>query len=355
MRCKFFLVLAGTELIKHKGISAAGANQDLLKYTAALDAEYIYHGETKTLKNLPVSPNSIVSPAIITRACINLLREIGWDIEIRIFDLGAFIKPQAPHISIFNKPSRSIEAGTALDYQEVLDIYEAGRKFSQSYLRDEAANDELWLIAECVVGGTTTAQGFLKMFGYNCEGMLSSSVPAGNHHLKASLITEGYKKGINREDYKTHGNHPLFAVSAMGDAMQAFTAGLVQEAATNDLPPRIILAGGTQMMAVSVLIENLMNRNKIQNLYEIVTSQWVMNDKSAQVDELAAMLCPNTKISYAQVNPNNHKVFMDYEQGHVKEGVGAGALLKLCLENAVSEPVLAEELDKLLDLKSGVF
>ena len=68
MNALFLLVISGTDTINHQGISAAGASHEMLPYTAALDAEFIYHGYTKTLDKLPVSPNGIVSPALISKA-----------------------------------------------------------------------------------------------------------------------------------------------------------------------------------------------------------------------------------------------------------------------------------------------
>ena len=123
----FLLVISGTDTIKHQGISAAGASHEMLPYTAALDAEFIYYGHTNTLDKLPVSPNGIVSPTLISKACLNLL-----GMDILIVDTGAHIKPQCPYISIREKPSRDISTGQAMDYDEVNELYQAGKKFTET-------------------------------------------------------------------------------------------------------------------------------------------------------------------------------------------------------------------------------
>jgi NaMN:DMB phosphoribosyltransferase len=85
----FFLVIGGTKTIKHPGISAAGASHELLPYTAALDAEYICLGKTLSLDSIPVSPAGIVSPALISRKCLELLK-----MPVRVINAGAPVTPQ---------------------------------------------------------------------------------------------------------------------------------------------------------------------------------------------------------------------------------------------------------------------
>lgn len=328
----FLLVISGTDTIKHKGISAAGANHEMLPYTAALDAEFLYHGHTKSLDKLPISPSGIVSPALISKACLNLL-----GIDILIVDTGAHIKPQCPYISVREKPSDDISTGQAMTYDEVLELYQAGKKFPESI-----RNYKHIIVAECIVGGTTTAMGLLEALGYKCSEMLSSSFPDGNHKLKEGLVREGLSKARINDD-------PLSAVSAMGDPMQVFVAGLAQSCSEKGI--QVTLAGGTQMIAIGSLLTKLNTKHSTLSEIEIITTPWVVNDKSAKFTELHQLCCPNIEVLYSDTESirDNHllnkqissltgnqltlKLVLDrYDEGHVKEGIGLGSLLNFFLK-----------------------
>lgn len=366
----FFLVLSSTKTSLHPGISSAGASPELLKYTAALDAEYLEYGETKTLKSLPVSPSNIYSPAIISKACLNML-----GIKPVFIDAGTFVKPQVPYIDTGAKAAESVETGQAMTLQEVIELFHRGSRivktlpecsfscYAPSFDNDSARlasfeEPELCksimripkserntvighsgrvLIGECVVGGTTTALGLLTALGYNCNGMMSSSLPNGNHELKRKLVEEGYRNALLRDDFNEEAvkNNPLLAVSAMGDPMQAVVAGMAIEFMQNGVP--VMLAGGSQMIAVACLIERLFIKDETsshicQSLLSIGTTPWVINDKSARITELHKLTCKHTALLHAtidskQIHGPAAELFAAYEQGHVKEGVGAGALM----------------------------
>ena len=315
----FILIISGTDTIKHPGISAAGATQDMLKYTAALDAEFIYHGKVKTLPELPVSPDGIVSPALISKACLNLMH-----IPSIIIDAGAHVKPQCPYIQVRYQPAADISTGKAMTRHDVLELILTGNELAEEF----ADFDEL-IIAECVVGGTTTALGLLTALGYDCLDMVSSSFPNGNHGLKREIIEQGLANRpiLNNKD-------AIQDIAAMGDPSQALIAGLVQGS-----KQEVTLAGGTQMLAIAALIKRLGKEAQ----FSIAPSPWVIKDQSAKFFELHQLVCPeieikNQKLKACQSLELEDKVkelsglelkdiFARYNEGHVKEGVGMGALL----------------------------
>lgn len=327
----FILIISGTDTIKHPGISAAGASQEMLRYTAALDAEFIYHGQTKTLDKLPVSPNGIVSPALISKACLNLL-----GIPSVIIDAGAHIKPQCPYIQVRKEPAKDIATGQAMTISEVEELISTGHELAKEF----ADFDEL-IIAECVVGGTTTALGLLTALGYDCFDMISSSFPDGNHGLKKQII----EQGLSRSIFTTlRRDKPLEAIAAMGDPMQALATGLVQGS-----KQKITLAGGTQMLAVAALLQRLeAGSSKLKDL-QISTSPWIINDKSAKFNELHQLVCPEIHVKSFELPASSFQlaqtveklselkletILARYNEGHVKEGVGMGALLNVILKSA---------------------
>lgn len=358
----FPLILAGTELIKHEGISAAGANQEMLSYTAALDAEYLEYGHVKTVDNLPVSPAGIVSPAIITKACLDLL--LDQQVKLKgicrknyfAVDAGAFIKPDMDYKDLGAKPSKSIETGSAIDIESVEKLFAQGRILAREYLE---VFDSL-LIAECVVAGTTTALGLLRALGFDSVNQVSSSLPNGNHDLKHKLVEQGFANLANREQVESN---PLHAVAAMGDAMQALAAGMALEALFQGLP--VVLAGGSQMLAVAALIEKIIDLSlESKSIYAdlifgkfpesrltVATTPWVIKDQSADIASLAKLVCPRTNLIYPEIdfNQSKHDVFKAYQAGHVKEGVGAGAAICCALNNDIVADSIINRIDELYE------
>ncbi len=327
MTTLFVLVISGTDTIEHPGISAAGADLAALKYTAALDAEFIATGKTLTQAQLPVSPSGIVSPALISKAGLNILK-----LDCQIFNAGSHVPPQIPCHDIHLTPGRTIDNGNTMDTQTVEKIFIQGKLTAKELIKKY---DQL-IIAECVVGGTTTALGLITALGYNAQQMISSSFPNGNHEIKNRIIQEGLKHSPRLDLIEAN---PLLAVAAMGDPSQAFIAGLAIS------HPNCVLAGGTQMLAIQTLIDKLG-----QSKSKIITTEWVYHDSSAQFQKLHGLVCPETKVDYSQMTKfstrnntyqqlNNEilklssdkldleSITSKYAQGHVKEGVGMGALL----------------------------
>jgi uncharacterized protein (TIGR00303 family) len=340
----FILLIAGTDLIKQPGISAAGASPELLAYTAALDSEFIYFGKTKTFGTLPVSPSGIVSPALISKACLNILNA-----KIHIIDLGAHIKPQCPHHEVYSDQSKCPSTAQALNAEVVFDLFKQGEVFGAKFKSD----DEI-IIAECVVGGTTTALGLLTGLGYDCWDLVSSSIPAGNHILKKQIIETGLNK-LDSNIKNLISKNPLLAVSAFGDAMQAFASGLAISTSKQNI--KTVLAGGSQMIAVKSLIDRITKTHNIS----IAPSPWVVKDKSAQFEKLHSLSVPDTPYHFFDLNQKLSNPDLDteikylsrlacsreisfeeicsqYNQGHVKEGVGMGALL-FVFQRILKEPL----------------
>ena len=373
----FLLLISGTELIKYPGISAAGESHEALRYTAKLDAEFVtgddvilsprsgredpayqnISSSTGSLRpfqglkmtHLPVSPHGIVSPALISKACLSLL-----EAEILILDLGAHEKPDCDYISIRKNPSGDISAENAFSLEEAQSLYSRGQEFLEMEIHQHGFNPEKHnlIIAECLVGGTTTALGLITGLGYECFNMISSSFPDGNHGLKKDLVSKGLKRVLSEQkDFALQVKaEPLIASAALGDALQPFSTGIAATALKQNL--QITLAGGTQMLAIKTLIDAKL-KNKFSNINELITiatTPWVVNDKSANFTKLMNMLSPGTKLEVPDIEKvlANQKLEAEvkrlsqeklkqelslesilelYKQGHVKEGVGLGAML----------------------------
>ena len=126
------------------------------------------------------------------------------------------------------------------------------------------------VIGESVPGGTTSAFLVLKALGY--DGMVSSASPNNPSNLKIK-IWESCRKRYNITE-GTFCNKGLDAVTLLGDPMQATVAGMAMGSFNKS---RVILAGGTQMLAVAAVLRHEGYDGDI----EIATTKYIALDKSA--------------------------------------------------------------------------
>ncbi|MEO1400604.1 MAG: nicotinate mononucleotide-dependent phosphoribosyltransferase CobT [Cyanobacteria bacterium J06635_1] len=322
----FVCVLGFTETALVPGISAAGATPEARQYTALADAEFLHDGPTPHPQH-PLPPLSVgVSPAYISRA---VLAALG--LPIYLFDAGLPQSPSVPHIALGGTPARCVSTGQALPMAVVQRLFQVGwqwgkqlgRKFQGSYL----------ILGECVVGGTTTAQAILTALGIPAAGKISSSHPQCNHDQKTALIKAGLRQGSPQKTPVS----PLAAIAAVGDPMQAAACGLAMAASQHS---GVLLAGGTQMIAVYALMLALSQQSLVQTMngdeiatlppwipdnIVIGTTRWVAEDLSSDLVGLSETVGSiPILISQLSFQTAHYSQLQIYEQGFVKEGVGAG-------------------------------
>jgi len=191
-----------------------------------------------------------------------------------------------------------------------------------------AKSNEFIVVAECVPGGTTTAMGVLFALGWDVRSSLSSSVVECNHDARFELVQLGLQNsGIEPANFA---DQPLLAVSAVGDPMQPFAAGLAL-AASQSIP--VILGGGSQMLAVFALMKALRKANKqstpLAQTPVVATTKWVAFDRNADTRALSKNIGAPYLAACPDFTNSRHPGLRFYEEGHVKEGAGAGAALFL--------------------------
>ncbi|MBS1999804.1 MAG: TIGR00303 family protein [Cyanobacteria bacterium SZAS LIN-2] len=347
----FSLALAGTEMSDLDGVSAAGACAESRRLTPRLDAEALLRGRTAGGESLPSSPAGVTSPVVVTRACLSLLQH-----RLSIFDCGTFSAPEVEHISLKEKcaavPAKNFTTANSMSASQVQALFAegltAGRRQSQSAATD-AIKKNLTVLAECVPGGTTTALALLRALGIAADGLLSSSIQGKKPTLKEELVRTGLQRieselGENfREVFR---NNPLKAVECLGDPMQAFAAGFCLGALDSDDEdrcPAVILAGGSQMLAVYALVRAIIeagmpdfdniDRQKLSlradRRLAVITTKWVARDPFADTRALAELVGAPYMAATCDFSKSLHAGLRAYEDGHVKEGVGAGAALAL--------------------------
>lgn len=335
--CLFVTVLGFTETALIEGISTAGGTPQAREFTAIADGEFLAHGNTvKPSHPLPKLEHG-VSPAFISRAVIETCA-----MDYQIFNTGL---PHPVHFSVTPVGpaiGKSIVTGQALTPGETEMLLVQGIQWGERLAT--ASPDGYLVIGECVVGGTTTALGLLTALGIDAAGKVNSSYHQCNHSQKQALVTQGLA-GL------TIPLSPLAAVAAVGDPMQVFVAGLAI-GASKDLG--ILLAGGTQMLAVYALLHRLNGEGAYAidfNQIVVGTTPWVIHDPTgatialAKLTNDAPLLSANLDFSQSRLD-----TLRAYEAGYVKEGVGAGgAAIAAMVSHGLHPHTLLTKIESLVD------
>lgn len=336
-RGTYALCIGSTALSDLEGISAAGADGSARRLTPAIDAEALVLGLPKSADNVPVSPRGIVSPVVLSRAMLSLV-----DCGVQVFDCGVFSPPQLPDCTrVGTSPAASPESGSALPIDTVKELFESGRRAGRRVGMDV----DYLVIGECVPGGTTTALGVLKALGYPAEKLVSSSMPSADHGRRSKLIEDGIKTA-GLTPALVHAE-PLRAVAAVGDPMQAFAAGFAIEA-VKSVP--VVLGGGTQMLAVYALAAAIAGAEWInEQPLAVFTTKWVAFDPGSDPGQLATIVGAPFAASCPNFHCSRHPGLRAYEEGNVKEGVAAGALMALAYLAGRSETEICGAIDNKYD------
>lgn len=328
----FVCTIATTETGKIRGISAAGENPEFTDYTPPADAELLLLGKCKCINGVPITPDGIPTPALITMSALRLA-----DIPLLVASGGLKVKPQIPYLELDGKPGKDIRTGHAVENVEEV--------IQRATLAGEqlAKTADYLVIGESIPGGTTTTLGVLSAMGINAEGKVSSSMPENPHGLKNETIKAGL--AASGASFGSLANDPVKAVSCLGDPMMPAFAGLVIGAAA-EVP--VLMAGGTQMTSVLAVV-NALNPDVLCNV-AIGTTRWVASDSSSDICGIAAQIA-DVPVLAADIDfaLSQFSGLQAYEKGIVKEGVGAGgasiaAMAKL--GGAITKDILLKEIER---------
>ncbi|WP_373527184.1 nicotinate mononucleotide-dependent phosphoribosyltransferase CobT [Nostoc sp.] len=332
----FACVLGFTETGLIPGISAAGSTPEDRKYTACADAEFLYYG-AEYKPQYPLPPLAAgASPVLISRAVFESLK-----IPIHLFNAGLPQPPAVPVIDLGGAPARCLSGGAAMEIATVHHLFEQGLLWGERL----AANIQqgYLIVGECVVGGTTTALAILTGLGIEAAGKINSSHPVCNHAQKWALVQTGLEKmreskeqgEINFRSPIQNSIDPLELVAAVGDPMQVVVAGMAIAASRSC---GVMLAGGTQMLAVYALMSAIAQAYDLAWQPEEVlvgTTRWVAEDPTGATVDLALSLekgrltqsggTPPLLATHLSFADSRYPQLRAYEQGFVKEGMGAGA------------------------------
>ena len=310
-KSSFILAISYTETSTIPGLTVAGANTELLKYTPAADAEYIYYGKCKCIDTIPATPDGKPTPAIISKTALDLSK-----IPMSIVDSGSKVKPILPYISINSEFGKNIIEERGLGLDDVMNNYEMGKTLG----KELAKVNETVILGESIPGGTTTALGVLQALGINGYDMVSSSMPDNPNELKNKVI----EKALLRSNMRAGdcSNDPFGAISNLGDPLMPTVVGLAEEIISRE--KKIILAGGTQMCCILALLKSL--DIKLRDNICIGTTSYIINDKKSDIVGLMNNISREVPIFYIDLLLENStkKGLRSYSEGFVKEGAGAG-------------------------------
>ena len=227
--------------------------------TPNLDAELITNGAITSTPANSNTPTGCPTPATITRAMMVLT-----GLQPLFINAGLRHTPTVPCLDAYGEVAGDPRKGDALP--------SAARLFAQgermgSFL---SSRSDLLILGECVPGGTTTALCLLRALGY--EASVSSSFVDNPVSIKEEVCRQALAR-VNAEGKKS----PLELVRALGDPMMPVAAGIAKT-----YTGTLVLAGGTQMLAVGALIKALG-----QPLPPVVTTSYVRDDPTANVVALA--------------------------------------------------------------------
>ena len=341
MRAKnplFICTIATTETGKIPGLSAAGANPDFTDFTPPADAELLLLGKCKSIQGVPITPDGIPTPGLISTSALHLA-----DIPVLVVNGGVKVKPQIPYVDIGGNSGRDIRTGDSVDNVE--EVIERAKVVGEQLAK---ASDYL-VIGESIPGGTTTALGVLSALGVEAEGKVSSTLPNNPHNLKVEVVRAGLKAA--GEKFGSLKNNPIKAVSCVGDPMMPALAGLVIGGARQ---APVLMAGGTQMTAVLALI-NALEPKALCNV-AVGTTRWVTQDKSSDITGIVKQFC-DVPVLAADLNfaPSKYPGLRIYETGLVKEGVGAGgASIAAMAKCGITKDQLLNEIERNYALLMGL-
>jgi uncharacterized protein (TIGR00303 family) len=305
--------------------------ESLRPFTPAADAEVVKLGAAHCLPSLPSNPLGAPGPSGITRAALGLA-----GIDAHFVGAGLRIWPNTDCLRISDAPGADIQSGCAV--ANAHDLFDAGRALGRDVRADYL------VLGESVPGGTTTALAVLLALGYAAEGRVSGSIPGNAHALKSHVARAALQAAqLTRSALRAD---PLLAVSRVGDPMQPLAAGIAMGAAEAGCD--VLLAGGSQMLAVAALIQAL---NGALDRLAIGTTRWVVDDPAADVPGLAAEISPTLPLLAVNLDfaSSRHPGLRQYEAFLVKEGVGAGGACLAALLSGTSIGSLHERIEATYD------
>jgi uncharacterized protein (TIGR00303 family) len=295
------IILGNTLLSTVPGISGAGPSPEKTVLTPILDSELIVYGRITSRKTRPNTPTGCPTPAVITRAMMELTGQTPLFINA-----GLTNPPTVPCLDIYGAAGGDPRNGDAVPHAEML--FRRG-EWAGAFL---SRCSDLLVLGECVPGGTTTALCVLRGLGYSAR--VSSSFVQNPVTLK-----EGICDAVLQKVSALPVAGPLDVVRFGGDPMIPVAAGIATSYSGS-----IVLAGGTQMLAVAAVLKHMGIP-----VPPVVTTAYVRDDATANFADMAHEVGTTAYYVDPDFGRLGHPGLARYCIGEVKEGIGAGGAMML--------------------------
>ncbi len=310
----FLFAIGNTKTAEIPGITVAGANPDLIKFTPPADVELLFYGECKVIPFPPATPDGKPTPAIITYTALRLT-----GVPFFVVDSGLMVKPKTPYVSINAPIGENIAEKDAMKLEDVEEAFRNAVEFGEQISKFA----DILMIGESIPAGTTTALAILRALGIKT--MVSSSMPSNPIEIKEKVVAKALERVKGNEE-------PLELVAKVGDPVMVGVCGI----AVGSRKP-VILAGGTQMVAMANLIKRIDERADVA----IATTIYVANDSEA----LKHAPCP-VIIADPGLGNSTKPGLKAYAEGFVKEGVGAGGATLLAYAKGFGKKEFLKNVEK---------
>ncbi len=327
MREMFILFISETDLSKVPGLTAAGENIDALPYTAPADADMLFYDRPRVIDCIPVDPFGHPTPAIVTKAAV-----VEGKLPVMVVRAGTSIAPMSPFSHITGVPG--CDPRIAMAVPDVKNISDKAKTIASEL----GVKTKRVVIAESIPGGTTTALMLLRSLGY--DGTVSSAGPVNPLSIKEEIWNAvSSRLGIRSGGLKGHG---ISAAAEVGDPMQVAVASFVSA-----LPKEVevVLAGGTQMMAVAALLRDM---NETRPML-VATTKYICEDKTSCFIQYADKIGVDWYSAPLDFSNSKYQGLADYEKGFVKEGVGMGGAVWFAQQNGVSVDAVTKRTEALYE------
>jgi uncharacterized protein (TIGR00303 family) len=258
-------------------------------------------GSITSMSDKPNTPTGCPTPATITRSMVELT-----GLAPLFINAGLKYSPTVPCLDVYGAPGEDPRYGEAVP--DVVRLFENGQNVGSIY----NTLGDLLVLGECVPGGTTTALCVLRALGYDAR--VSSSYIENPHGLKDEVAD----MALQRIEFDGICD-PLDIIRYAGDPMMAVAAGIATA-----YKGTLILAGGTQMLAVAAVLGKMEETMPL-----LATTVYLREDASASFE--ATVEAVGTTAYY--IDPGfgdlGHAGLSRYCIGEVKEGAGAGGAMFL--------------------------
>ena len=343
----FSILNAVATLSDLHNLSDAGAGKGLMGYTPANNSEMIALGRDITslpgVTPQPLLSNGGVTPALLTHALLQLFRQAGHKVVMRIYNLNLPVQP-----SIDTDESK-------LDSVELWSCSKQGiqQLVNQTLLPNLQQEDQdgwISILGECGVGGTTYSNLWLSLLLKKNLAGAGSTIDPEKLRQKQALVERLKQRYLS--NHTSLSTHSLFASECTHDDFQIAVVYLLQGLAKQHRKNPLMLAGGLMYIAPWMMLNYQYPglAEKLKNKAVQTTTRWVYQDVWTQFDHDALPGCDiEAVLSETDFQKSRHKCLQLYEQGIVVEGCGLGGCLVLAEQQGFIERDILAAMDGYVD------